>query len=127
MGKNKYILIYPDYGNAIFWVEDGNCIGGYSYLFLNENNEIDLSSIQELKDWFLDWESESLYHSNNWNDTQWKEWWSRGYEISKSVKALLGASVELYYFSLKDPIWRVRPIDSNDGGLFNVGEPIKVE
>ena len=51
----------------------------------------------------------------------------QGLELAKAIKALLPQNIELYYFSLKEPIWKVRPEETNDGGLFNEGEPIKID
>ena len=117
--------MYPDYGDALFWDEEGCCIGDYENIWIGEN-EIDLSSIDGLKEWFDDWDTESLYQTHHWTDAQWREWWAKGLEFAKAVNKLLPADVDLYYFSLKDPIFNVKPEDTNDGGFFNEGEPIKI-
>ena len=127
MAERIKIIMNPDYGDAIFWDEEGCCIGGCDWLFLDEIIEISLKSIPELKDWFIDWDYESLYHTNNWTDAQWKDWWSKGLKLAKEVKAILPEYVDLFYFSLNEPIWKVRPEDTDDGGLFNYGQPIKIE
>ena len=124
MEKMK-IQMYPDYGDALFWDEEGCCIGDYENIWIGEN-EIDLSSIDGLKEWFDDWDTESLYQTHHWTDAQWREWWAKGLEFAKAVNELLPTDVDLYYISLKDPIFNVRPEDTNDGGLFNEGEPIKL-
>ncbi len=115
----------PDYGNALFWDKDGCCNGGYGSLFIGET-EITLSSISGLKVWYEDWNTESLYQTHHWTDTQWREWWTKGLELAKAVNKVLLEDVDLYYFSIRDPIWKVRPEDTNDGGLFNEGEPINL-
>ena len=117
----------PDYGDAIFWDEEGCCIGGCKWLFVNDVVEIKLDSVTGLKEWFYDWDNESLYQTNHWTDAQWKDWWLKGLELAKAVQALLPQDIELHYFSLNEPIWKVRPEDTNDGGLFNYGDPIKVD
>lgn len=122
--------MFPDYGGALFWDEEGRCIGGYDNLYAGEGeNEIELDplNIEGLEEWYYDRDGKSLYQTNHWTDSQWKEWWVKGLEFAKAVKAKLPANVELYYFSLLDPIWKVRPEDTNDGGLFNEGKPIKIE
>ncbi len=79
--------MYPDYGNALFWDEEGCCNGGYGSLFIGET-EIILSGIEGLKEWYYDWENESLYQTHHWNDTQWKEWWAHigSFPIAVSMK-----------------------------------------
>lgn len=122
--------MYPDYGKALFWDEEGCCIGGYDEMFIGEGaDEVALAplGIEGLKEWFHDWYDESLYQTHHWADEQWGKWWSEGLELAKAVKAKLPANVELYYFSLKDPIWKVRPEDTDDGGLFNLDVPVKME
>jgi hypothetical protein len=117
----------PDYGNTLFWDEEGCCIGGCESLFIGvDGNEIviDLSGISGLKEWYYDWKNKTIYSTNSWNDSQWREWWEKGLEFAKEVSNLLPDNVELDYFSLKDPVWITKPEDSNDGGLFNCGDPI---
>ena len=119
----------PDYGKALFWDEEGCCIGGYDDIYIGEDgNEItiDLSGIGGLKEWFHEWDSKTLYPTPPWTDSQWRKWWEKGVEFAKAVNRLLPDNVELNYFSLKDPLWKVKPEDTDDGGLFNYGEPIKL-
>ena len=125
MAQRTKIQMYPDYGEALFWDEEGCCIGGYDTIWIGEN-KIDLSGIDDLKEWFDDWDTESLYQTHHWTDNQWREWWAKGLEFAKTVQKLLPTNVDLYYFSIKDPIFNVRPEDTDDGGLFNEGDPIKL-
>lgn len=123
----KYkILMSPEYGKAIFWDDYGGNIGGYDSLFIEDDQELDLSSIIGLDNWFREWEEETLWQTHHCADMQWKEWWEKGLILAKEIKLILPENVELYYFSLKEPIWIARPEESDDGGLFNYGEPIKV-
>ncbi|MBQ1184279.1 MAG: hypothetical protein IIX55_01060 [Muribaculaceae bacterium] len=123
------ILMDPDYGKALFWDESGCNIGGYECLYIEEkDNEaiVDLSGIKGLKNWFWEWHHESLYLTHHWTDSEWKEWWKRGLKLAKEVKVLIPENVDLLYFSIQEPIWKARPEESNDGGLFNYGEPIMI-
>ena len=129
MAERINIQMYPDYGDSLFWDEEGCSIGGCGSLYLGEDGsgiEIDLSEIEGLKKWYYDWYWESLYQRHHWTDNQWREWWTKGMEYAKAVNELLPDDVDLYYFSLDDPLWTVRPEDTDDGGLFNEGEPIKL-
>ena len=121
------VLMEPDYGNALFWDEEGCCIGGYDIIYIGEDGHeitFDLSGISGLKEWFLEWVNKTIYSTNLWTDLQWREWWEKGIEFAKAVNQLLPDNVELNYFSLEYPLWKVKPEDTNDGGLFNYGEPI---
>ena len=127
MAEKIKILMLPDYADALFWDEEGCCIGGYDTIWLGEDNneiEIDLSSIKGLKEWFVEWDVETLSQTHHWTDEQWREWWAKGVELAKAVNKLLPDNVYLDYFSLNDPLWKVRPEDTDDGGLFNYGESI---
>lgn len=113
----------PDYGNALFWDDDGCCIGSCTSLFIEEEGkeiEVKLDTVKRLVTWYNEWETESLYQTHQWTDLQWKQWWQRGLDIAKNIKQLLPKNVELHYFSLEKPIWRIRPENSDDGGLFNI-------
>mgnify|MGYP007053697430 CR=1 FL=1 len=120
--KNK-IRMLPDYGNALFWDDDGCCIGSCTSLFIEEEGkeiEVKLDTVKRLVTWYNEWETESLYQTHQWTDLQWKQWWQRGLDIAKNIKQLLPKNVELHYFSLEKLIWRIRPENSDDGGLFNI-------
>lgn len=121
--------MYPDYGEALFWDEEGCFIGGYDTIWLGEDNngtEIDLSSIDGLEKWFYDWHHESLYQTNHWTNAQWKAWWEKGLDFAHKVKALLPTNVDLYYFSVGQIVWKVKPEDTDDGGLFNQDKLIEI-
>ena len=121
--------MYPDYGNALFWDENGVNLGGFDKFFPETENElftIDLSGIVGLKQWLFDWEEEIDGQTYHWTDDQWMMWWSQGLEFAISIKALLPDVFDLYYFSVKDPIWIERP-NRLSGGSFNYGEPIKID
>lgn len=120
-GYSMKILMYPDYANALFWDEEDCCIGGYDEVCIGEIT-IDLSCISGLKDWFREWEGNTLYPAKSRTDSQWREWWEKGVDFAKAINQLLPDNVWLSYFSLKDTVWKVKPEDTNDGGLFNYGD-----
>ena len=121
------ILMSPDYGNALFWDERGCNIGNFNSLLISVlGKEVDLTGVNGLKEWFLEWECESLYCSNHWIDSQWKEWWERGLKLAKEIEALMPENVDLLYFTLQDPIWKIRPEEANDGGIFNYGKSMEI-
>ena len=75
MAEKIKIHMYPDYGDSLFWNEEGSCIGGCDPLYLGEDGsgtEIDLSEIEGLKEWYYDWDLESLYQKHHWTDNQWR-------------------------------------------------------
>ena len=52
MAERNKIQMYPDYGDSLFWNEEGCSIGGYGSLCLGEDGseiEIDLSNMFRLK------------------------------------------------------------------------------
>ena len=93
---------------------------GRKYTFRGKEIEVKLDTVKRLVTWYNEWETESLYQTHQWTDLQWKQWWQRGLDIAKNIKQLLPKNVELHYFSLEKLIWRIRPENSDDGGLFNI-------
>lgn len=124
---NKYLHMCPDYGDALFWDIDGVCCGGTDYLFLDNDTEIDLYSIDGLDEWYNQWQTESLHLKHNWSEAEWLAWRERGMEMAKKVKALLPITIDLYYMWDTDTLWEVKPEDSDDGGLMKCGVPILVK
>ncbi len=125
--KRIKIQMSPDYGNTLFWDEEGCSIGDCETIWLGDDNyniEIDLSSVKGLKQWFHEWELETLSQTHHWTDSQWREWWEKGVLFANEVNKLLPDNVYLDYFSLKYPLWKIKPEDTDDGGLFNYGDPI---
>lgn len=119
--------MWPDYGTAVFWDIDGANCGDCDCLFLADDTKIDLSGISGLKEWFSEWDSESLYHTKGWGDLQWQEWWQRGFELAKQIKKLLPETVDFYYMWKTDTIWKLRPEETNDGGIFAGEIPLEVK
>lgn len=121
----RRIDMWPDYGYSLFW-DKGCNIGDPDSIYI-DNLKVDLSSISGLREWLLTWDTESFYNPSNWDKEKWIEWWKEGYHYAVLVKELLPENVELYYFSITDKVWEVWPEDSNDGGYFDEGEPIKID
>lgn len=123
----EFLHMWPDYGDALFWDIEGACCGEIDRLFLDDDTEIDLSGISGLQEWYYQWDSESLYHKNNWTDKEWGDWRDRGLIMAKQIKSLLPDSVDFYYMWNTDNIWKYRPEDSDDGGLFAGNIPMLVD
>lgn len=97
--------MYPDYGNNIFWDENGYCLGGFDFIDIDRNRVIDICSIEQLSDWYLDWDRESMYHTMHWTQQQWTAWWETGLSLARQVQALLPDGISLTYFCPEDKEW----------------------
>ncbi len=95
------ITLRPDSNNALFWDEDWNLIGDYNTLklYCEEPNEtcIDLSSIEELKEWYLSWHKQ-MGNQDTDQETM-NEWCKQGVALSKQIKSLLPDNFYLLFIS----------------------------
>ncbi|MCR5696454.1 MAG: hypothetical protein K6G73_05690 [Marinilabiliaceae bacterium] len=102
---NRYTLtLKPDWGDALFWDEDGNLVGHCSelYLYYEEPNEIriDLSPIAGLKEWYYDWckYDDDLWFRHKGVDKEMiNNWCKQGIALSKEVKKLLPDNVDVEF------------------------------
>jgi hypothetical protein len=122
----EFLHMWPEYGEALFWDLKGVSCGDFTRIYLDNDIEIDLTGINGLKEWFREWDSESLYHKKGWTDSEWKEWWNRGYELAKQIKKLLPYYVDFYYMWKTEDIWKIRPKDADDGGVFAWNIPLPI-
>lgn len=119
------VLMLPELDNSLFWTDDGKCVGGAKRISLN-GVRIDLKDVAGLHEWYDEWEDEIYYHTGHWTNSQWKDWWYRGLLIAKEVRKVLPKGVRLYYFSVNDKVWVIRPEDSIGGGVFDLGVALRV-
>ena len=104
VGMNYRLTMYPDYGDALLWDENGVCCGGARFVALYEDyeTEVDLRSIEGLSDWLAEWE---VYEDimlgfkdlPQVRPEQWKSWNSRGLDFAKAIKRLLPDDVDILY------------------------------
>lgn len=116
------IYMMPEFGDALFW--DGSaCVGGCQFLDI-KGNRISLDNIECLCDWYEEWYADMLKTSRQKTNEQWMVWWSRGLKIAQQIKTILPEDIDFYYFTLKEEVWELKPEDSFDGGIFDIGEPM---
>ena len=123
----EFLHMWPDYGDALFWDIEGACCGGKDCLFLDDDTKIELTGIKGLKEWYSQWDVESLDHKFGWTDKEWENWRERGLALAKQIKALLPDTVDFYYMWKTDKIWDVNPEGASDGGVLAVDAPMPVE
>ncbi|MDI6802930.1 MAG: hypothetical protein QME58_03670 [Bacteroidota bacterium] len=84
------ILMYSDYADAVFWDDEGSCVGGtYGLHYFT-------FSIQ-LKEELDEWQNSFEAHCTTWDAENWHKYNARGIELASKVKNELGDLVELEY------------------------------
>lgn len=125
------LYMWPDYGDALFWEEAGPCCGDCDVITLTtfgKDKDIDISGIAGLNEWYTEWNKQSLYRTDHWTDAEWDKWWHRGIKYARQVKKLLPTNYRLFYMWDSKSIWRIRPEDTDDGGIFDTsGEEIEIK
>ena len=104
-GTNYRLTMYPDYNEALFWDQNGAQCGSVDYVFVYEDEsvEVDLTSIEGLREWVAEWERnedrnrEYVKKVPKIRPEQQKEWNVRGINFAKAIKRLLPDDVDIVY------------------------------
>ena len=89
-----FILMYPDYADALFLGKGVNT-GGCTDMWLeDEEGHFDMSSIGGLKEWQMEYESKE----DSWSEEEEKDFYDRGWKLAKEVRKLLPDNIELVYY-----------------------------
>lgn len=90
------IHMWAEYGDALFWHQDGCCCGNAESLFLESSDvEIKLSNIPQLRSWYDEFDKQDPL--DNWPDDEYNSWFARGFQLAKRVRRRLPADVDLFF------------------------------
>lgn len=124
--RHVAVLMMPDHNDSLFWNIKRNRIGGCDSIEIEGVFAIGCLDVPGLKEWYNDWEEGITNSRKCWSNAQWKSWWSTGLELAREVRKKLPQNVTLYYFTLNDQVWLIRPSDTVGYGLFSTGVPVRV-
>lgn len=96
----EVVHMWPDYGEAIFWDQEGVGSGDTTFLeigFGDNIRTIDITPISaELQEWYDEWDNIPI--AEGWGtDEEFRIWLHKGWELAKKVRQLLPESVDLFY------------------------------
>ena len=94
----EVVVMGPDTTySPLFWDGEGAGIGDYGSLVIG-NEEYSTSSIEGLKEWFLQADKYDPYTDIDQFTTEgMEEWINQGYECAKKVRAMIPKDVKFYY------------------------------
>lgn len=106
----KYIVMHPDDSMApIFWDDEEVGIGYYESISMGDD-EISLSQIHGLEEWYNEADKYDPYTNfGTFTKDGMEEWINQGYEFAKLINKLLPKEVDLYYgfwHQFGDERWR---------------------
>lgn len=100
MGSNtqEVVMMEPDTTySPLFWDEEGVAIGDYDSFFIGDD-EYSTSTIEGLKEWFMQADKYDPYTDIAHFTTEgMEEWINLGYEYAKQIRAMIPKDVKLYY------------------------------
>lgn len=85
------VIVMSDFGDAIFWDNEGVNIGGPDGC---DDINISESLLNEFADWHLPFER---FDFENNPDFNWDEYHKKGMELSRKLKKEVGEDVEIIY------------------------------
>mgnify|MGYP004444313405 FL=1 len=93
----KIIMCAEDTCSPLFWDEENVGIGEYDLLYVGDD-EISLSAISGLKEWYKQADKFDPYSEIAQFTTEgMEEWINQGYEYAKQLRKMIPNDIELYY------------------------------
>lgn len=92
------IHMWPDWGGACFWDDNGIGSGDTHYLLYGDEqneHEIDLGSVEGLQEWYEEFDCQDI--PKGMSKEEHVKWLAKGWEVAMKVRQLLPPHVDLYY------------------------------
>ena len=92
------IHMWPDWGEACFWDDNGIGSGDTHYLLYGDEQneqEIDLTSVDGLQEWYDKFDHQDI--PNGMTNEDRIKWLTQGWEVAMKVRQLLPPHIDLYY------------------------------
>ena len=92
------IHMWPDWGGACFWDDNGIGSGDTHYLLYGDEQneqEIDLGSVEGLQEWYEEFDCQDIPKGMSKEDHI--KWLAKGWEVAMKVRQLLPPHIDLYY------------------------------
>lgn len=99
----KKIVFSPDFADALFWDENGVCIGGTQWLCISDDDDddaISLSSIVGLEEWYRMWDkyaTSKISYGHTVDKEILKKIKIQGIDLSKQIERLLPEGIEFEF------------------------------
>ena len=96
--RPKYIVMNTrDTFSTLFWDDNGCGIGEYGVLDIGDD-EISLSEVSGLKEWFRQADKYDPFTVVcQFTNEGMKEWINQGYEYAKQIRKIIPEDIDLYY------------------------------
>lgn len=97
IGEHESIWMWAEYGDALFWHQDGGCCGNCERFFTDRQHlTIEVSGIKGLKEWYQRFDDEK-YPAYEWSEKEYTEWVAEGWRYAYQVRELLPDEIDMYY------------------------------
>ena len=99
MEKEEIMFMAEDTFSGPFWTRGGACdIGSCTTIFLENGDEIDVSSITEIESWYAQADNYDPYSAvEEFQHEGFQNWVIEEFEIVEKIRKILPTEVELYY------------------------------
>ena len=95
--EHETIWMWAEYGDALFWNQEGGCIGDSHELITDCRGErIDLSGIEGLAEWYARFDDDAR-PAFEWTPEEYDAWIEEGWKYARAVRRILPDEIELQY------------------------------
>ena len=94
--KIETIIMWPEYGDALFWHKGKGCCGSSRNLVTYSREYVDLSKINELQEWYARFDDDKN-PAYEWSLEAYRTWKDEGVKYAMAVREVLPDHIDLQY------------------------------
>jgi len=95
--EHETIWMWAEYGDALFWNQEGGCIGDSHSLTTDwRHKRVDLSVIEGLAEWYARFDDDA-HPAFEWKPEEYESWFEEGRKYARAVRRILPDEIDLQY------------------------------
>lgn len=95
--EHETIWMWAEYGDALFWNQEGGCIGDSHSLITDwRHKKVDLSRIEGLAEWYARFDNDA-HPAYEWTPEEYDSWFEEGWKYARAVRRILPDEIDLKY------------------------------
>lgn len=95
--EHETVWMWAEYGDALFWNQNGGCIGDIHGLITDwHHKKVDLSGIEGMAEWYARFDDDK-YPAYEWSPEEYGAWIEEGWKYAREVRRILPDEIELLY------------------------------
>ncbi len=90
------IIMWAEYGDALFWHKGSGCCGDSRSLVTDSGKVIDITDIKGLGEWYARYDDDK-YPAYSWTPEEYTSWRKEGWKYTQAIRDLIPDNIDLIY------------------------------